>query len=406
MYLTIGVYLCCVALLIWGISFAGFNNYHDDFMSLDKTKNIRGLAALVILFHHISQESAFQNVGEMKIFVNAGPLLVAIFFFCSGYGLIKGLNSKPDYLKGFLKKRVGYGLAITFYVNVLLYAAYHLIVGTEWAIPRWITNYVGFTLMNDYAWFPIVLMLLYVAFYFIFKYVKNKKAAFFLMLLAIIFQGAWFCIGGHFAWWAGPKNWWFSPWGTGNAKWWMQERTLWFFGEWWVNSSIAFFIGLLLGEHESGLVNWFKKLYWLKLVVVVALTVGARFFFNWVQLNKGYYAEWSGNGPGIAEKFMTYFAQMPYVIFWVIGIFMLTMKLSVGNPVTRFFGKYSLDTYMMNYIAISVFKFLIYKGEMPVYKPGNYNLAIYAVAVVAGTIVLALIENVIVKMIKKNLFII
>lgn len=404
MYLTIAVYLICIALIIWGAKFAGFKaNYHEDFLSLDKTKAVRGLAAFCVLLHHISQETTFQNQGEIQFFLDFGAHLVAIFFFCSGFGLVKAVNTKKDYLNGFLKKRVVMGILITFYVNVILYAIYHLIAGDSFPAVRWVTNFIGFTLMNEYAWFPIVLMLLYVTFYFVFKYVKNRKICFLLMFLAIILQGMCFCVGGHFAWWADKKNWWLSPMGFENAKWWMQEKTIWFFGQWWVNSSIGFFIGMIFAQYEEKLVGWFKRFYWIKLVVVAILAYVFQNLSLYTQAHIGYYTEWSGNGPGIVDKIITYAAQLPQMTFWVVFVFIITMKISIGNPVLKFFGKYSLDTYMMNLIAIISFRFLIYKGDIPVHKAGDYNLAIYAVCVIAATVILGLIEYYIVDFIKKKI---
>jgi peptidoglycan/LPS O-acetylase OafA/YrhL len=84
------------------------------------------------------------------------------------------------------------------------------------------------------------------------------------------------------------------------------------------------------------------------------------------------------------------------------------LKYKVSNPISRFFGKYSLETYMMNLIAITAFRFLIYKqvpqyGLIPVYKAGHYNLAIYFAAVFAVTILLALLYKFLCRLIQKRI---
>ena len=112
MLTTYIIYALCAAILIWGGRFAGFkNNFHSDSTSLEVTKCLRGIAAIGVIIHHIALEQAFQhangkgNPGELAFFLNAGYRFVAIFFFCSGFGLIKSLETKPDYLKSFMKKR-------------------------------------------------------------------------------------------------------------------------------------------------------------------------------------------------------------------------------------------------------------------------------------------------------------
>lgn len=400
MYVSYITYALLLVILFWGGKFSGFKStqFHEDSTSLEVTKSLRGLAALGVLIHHISQEGAFQStggqnhLGELGIFVNYGFKFVAIFFFCSGFGLIKSLKTKEGYLNGFLKKRVVKTIVIPFYVNVILYAIWHLICKHKFATGRWIANFLGLSLMNEYAWYPIVLAILYVAFYLIFKNIKNRKVCFALMFLVIILQGLFFCWSGHFAWWANPKkNWWLNPGAMYRAKWWMQERVIWFFGEWWVNSSIAFFIGMLFAQFEEKIVGWFKKGYWWKLLVILLLDFVFNQLSGLAQWKLGYWSEYNGQGPGIINKLVCYLAQLPQVSIYVILIFVIMMKYHVANPITRFFGNLSFETYMMNLIAISSFRFLIYKHNAPLLKAGHYNLGIYAVAVIASTILLAFI---------------
>lgn len=407
MYLSYSVYAICLLLLIWGGKFAGFKNtqFHENSSSLEVMKSLRGFAAIGVILHHISQESAFQYInmtrgaykpGELSIFVNAGYLFVSIFFFCSGYGLIKSFDSKSDYLNGFLKKRVLKTLVIPYYVNVVLFAVYHVICRHQMPVAHWITNFVGLTLMNDYAWYPIVAVLLYLAFYFIFKNIKNQKVCFLLMAVIIFLMGVFFCFNGHFAWWAGPKNWWLS--GMDKAAWWKQEKIIWFYGEWWVNSAPSMIAGMIFARKEEKIREWFKKLYWLKLLGAIVLTLVLFVLSAFGQYKFGYWTEWSGNGPDILNKFITLCMQVPSAVMLTILFFIIMLKYYAINPVSRFFGNISLETYMMNLIAIESFRFLIYgKYGQPVSKPGHYNLAIYFVCVFAASIALGLLYKLINK---------
>lgn len=411
MWLTYVTYALMIGLLIWGGKFSkGKGILHEDSTSIEVMKSLRGFAAIGVILHHISQEGAFQRAGgqghpgELSIFVNAGFFFVAIFFFCSGFGLIKSLNTKENYLDGFLKKRVVKTIVIPFYVNVILYAIYHLIAGHKFPVAQWITNFTGLTLMNTYAWYPIVLTIFYIAFYFIFKNVKNRKIAFLLMFIVIFLQGVFFAINGHFAWWAGKKNWWLQPNAFQNAKWWMRQQVIWFFGEWWVNSGIAFLIGMIFAQNEENIRSWFKKRYWIKLVACILLFYIAHSLSGLAQWKVGYWSEYNGKGPGILNKFICYLVQLPEVTLFVILIFAIMLVYHAENPVLRFFGNISYETYMMNLIAIEVFRFMIYKGWTPMYKPGFWNLGLYEVCVIGGTLILAFgfkyLNKLVCKMIK------
>ena len=63
MYITYTVYLLFIALCAWGGKFAGFgkSQFHEDSSSLTVTKSLRGLAAIGVILHHVSQEMIFQQ---------------------------------------------------------------------------------------------------------------------------------------------------------------------------------------------------------------------------------------------------------------------------------------------------------------------------------------------------------
>ncbi len=417
MYLTYTVYALILALFIWGGKFAGFkkDHFHEDSSSLDSMKSLRGFAAIGVILHHISQEQAFQwannfgaKPGELSIFVNAGYLFVAIFFFCSGFGLIKSLETKPDYFNGFLKKRVLKALVIPYYVSIIIYGILRFASGERFAPLQWVTNLVGITMMNPYAWYPIIAAILYIAFYLIFKNIKNRKVCYILLAAVILLLGMIFCINGHFPWFAGPKNWWLSQSGELQNKWWTRQQVWWISGEWWINSCPAFLIGMLFAQFEDQIRLWFKKFYWGKLLLVLVITAATFMISGFGQMHFGWWTEFNGNGPDIGKKIATYFCVIPYSMAFPVMLFTIMLKYKVSNPVSRFFGKYSLETYMMNLIAITAFRFLLYKphpqyGSIPFYKAGHYNLAIYFAAVFAATILLGLLYKFLCGLIQKKI---
>lgn len=416
MYLTYTVYALLLALFIWGGKFAGFkkDQFHEDSSSLDSFMSLRGFAAICVILHHISQENSFQMAngygsrpGELSIFVNAGYLFVAIFFFCSGFGLIKSLETKPDYFNGFMKKRVVKTLVIPYYVSILIYGVLRFATGERFAPLQWVSHLLGFSMMNEYAWYPVIAAILYTAFYLIFKNIKNRKICYLLMALIIIMMGMIFCVNGHFTWWAGPKNWWLGA-SPLHEKWWAQQKVFWLSGEWWINSCPAFFIGMIFARFEMQIRSWFKKFYWGKFALVLLLTLTAYVLSGYGQWHFGWWTEYNGNGPDIGKKIATYFCVIPYSMLFPICLFTIMLKYKVSNPVSRFFGKLSLETYMMNLIAITAFRFLLYKphpqyGSIPVYKAGHCNLAIYFSAVFASTILLGLLYKFLCSLIQKRI---
>lgn len=396
-------------LFIWGASnkFGKKDEFNEDYASLDKMMSLRGLAAIGVMIHHISQEYPLQEEGLMSAFVNAGAYFVAIFFFCSGYGLLKSLDTKKNYLKGFIGKRIVKAIVIPFYINVLIYGLLIFLVKIPTANVQWVTNLLGITMMNKYAWFPIVLAILYLLFFIcfsIFKKPKHRPIAFAIIFFVIILLGIGTCINGHFAWWAGPSNWWMSEdeafWET-SVKWWMGEKIFWFHGEWWVNSAPAFLTGLIFANYEKQIVGFFKKKYAIKFHVLLVITLLFYQLSEFGQSKFGYWTEFNMNGPEIGNKIVTFFCQVPLFLVFTLTIAIFMMKFNVSNPVLNFFGKYSLHTYLMNLAAITFFRFMEY-GVL--FDYGHGNLFLYGVCVLVASTILGIIEQKITEFVQHKIY--
>ena len=385
-----------IMLFIWGASnkFGKKDEFNEDFTSLPVMKSLQGFAALGVILHHISQEYFVQEEGVLSIFVNAGAYFVALFFFCSGYGLLKSYDTKKNYLKGFINKRVVKALVIPFYVNIILYGIMMFLV--KWPVEplQWVTNFLGITMMNRYAWFPIVLAILYIVFYLYFRSKRSRVECFIYIGIIIILLGIHTCICGHIAWWAGPDNWWMDDsWWENDYQWWMDEQVFWFNGEWWANSAPAFLTGLLFANYEKKIVAFFKKRYILKLHVLIVITLLLGLLNNYGQSAFGYWTEWEGNGPAIGDKIATYFMQIPLLFVFPLLVFVIMMKYHVSNPVTRFFGKYSLHTYLMNLAAITFCRFLEVPDALVMVGDVKHNLFLFAIAVIILSVLLGMLEH-------------
>ncbi|MBQ1744217.1 MAG: acyltransferase [Clostridiales bacterium] len=403
------VAIAFVYILVWGRSNKLFkkNEFNEGFLSLDTMKSLRGFAAIGVILHHISQEPVFQQEGILSPFVNAGAYFVAIFFFASGYGLLKSFDSKPGYLKGFIKKRIVKSIIIPYYVDILIYGALIALVRLPMDNEQWVFNLLGVTMMNQFAWFPIVLAILYLLFFVTFRLFSNRKTCFKIIFAFIILMGIGTMIEGHYAWWTGPDNWWCSEYYYMNeATWWMKEKVFWFHGEWWVNSAPAFLTGLVFANYEKKIVDFFKENYWKRFFILVIITEVCFAISDIGQSKFGYWTEFNLKGPEIGNKIATYFCQLPLFLILPVTIFIFLMKYHVSNPISRFFGKYSLHTYLMNLAAIMLLRFLQYNDEgSPFYMGDRYNnLFAFAIGVILLTVALGVCEYKITSWVQEKIF--
>lgn len=395
MVLTYGIYILIFVLIVWGAKFAGFGNkFNDDCLEVSSFKQVRGIATLLIILHHISQRDAFQySTKELFFFNNIGYLLVTIFFFSSGYGLTMSAKTKPNYINTFIKKRLP-KILIPFFVTNIIFAIYRLI-SQAMPLPQILLGIFGIVNINENGWYPIVILIMYLVYYFATKLLKKDSSRIIAYILTTIILICIFCVNGHFAWWAGKPGWWLTQNGFAKASWWMGQGVLWFSGEWWVNSTIGFSVGAIFASYKDQIFNWFKKYYWLKLIVVVGLFIVSFKIFNNVNDKVGgYWTEFSSNKPQIQTKLMLSSLQLPVSLFFTTCIPVIMMKFATKNPITNLLSKISYETYLIGVITLDSFNFLIYRNYSPVVKnPYHYNLIIYTVCVILGSILLGYVVN-------------
>lgn len=389
-YVTYGL---CILLVLWGLKFPGFGKkFNDDFLDKSSSKAICGLAAIFVVLHHISQKVAFQDVTKELFFFNdIGYLIVTVFFFFSGYGLTVNADNNPKYLDSFASRRL-LTVLVPFYVNNIIYAIYNIPSGMH---PlRLILGVLGLVQINPNGWYPFVLILFYGLFYFARKRIKSRPAELVFYLMCSLLLVVVFSINGHFAWWADKEGWWIIQ-GFNNKPWWMQEQVFLFSGEWWVNSTIGFVVGATVASYKDKIVNWFKKAYWPKAIILVALFFVS--YFKFVEIRNKYncWTEYWNLDPGIVNKLVTTYANVFVSFIFIVAFVVLLMKFRSDNPITRFMGKISYETYLIGYITLDVFSFLIFysNGDPKILNPFHYNMGLYIVAVLASSIALGFAMN-------------
>ncbi len=405
MYISIITYAVLLFLLFYNAKIAWKqDSYINDFSTVESTKGLRGFLVICIILHHISQEEAFRQTHILGIFPEQGYIFVALFFFWSGFGLIKSLRHKNDYLNTFLKKRV-LPLVVIFYVTTLFYALFNIITGVQMTLSKWLLSFSGLILMNGQSWYVVVLIILYVSFWVIFKTVKKEEIAILLILFIVLAMGAIFIYIGHFGWFLGPDLWWLDGKNWKNLPWWKNYYVFWFSGEWWVNSSIAFVIGLLFAKYENKIVDFLKKKYFVKFLVLTFMLIIFWLICNYCLGHFSYWSEYSGKSAKLilVDRLISYLSTLPKVCLFVIWVYMLLMKVSPKNEILTFMSKISLETYLVQLIPLTLFKTFILKNGQAIVQENFINLFRYEVLVLIFSIALGFGFSKLMKVINKRL---
>lgn len=151
------------------ISSRGKNQLHD--FDNRATLPVRGIAAIMIVFYHVSlnvPESQFLN-----LFNGTGPLMVSIFFFMSGYGLMLSyINKGEHYLHGFLGHRFA-RLLPPFLIAAIGYEIYKSTFPNHSTLDSLMSIAHGGTVLPD-SWFIITIIVYYLLFYVVARLLRNS----------------------------------------------------------------------------------------------------------------------------------------------------------------------------------------------------------------------------------------
>lgn len=350
-------YIILAIILLLRVKCASKGAWFEDTLSLRSSKGLLGFCAVGIMLHHMSQTIYFagEEPGVLMFMVDIGVCFVGMFFFFSGYGLYSSLRDKPDYLKGFLRNRLP-AILIPFYLCNFVFILGSGLAGYQFKKGELLPYLTGVILMNDQMWYIVEIFILYLLFFLVFRLIKNQNAACILYGALLMGLIAWSLRLGH-----------------DNTT---PTQGLWFHGEWWYNTTLMIWVGILFARWERQILGAIRKFYGIMLAVFVVLTAFLYRKTLYMLQTKGYWYEWDGY-PGYKEKWQTLGVQFSFVFVLVLTVVILLQKIKCSNEILDFLGKIALELYLIHNL------FLLY---MPVKNRGYYILICYAASILLAVI--------------------
>ena len=175
------ILFCCYGLSV--------RPWQTDYLSLNKTTSIKGIFTVLVFLSHAISYSAQPLANDIgaRILSFLGQMIVVLFFFYSGFGIMEQYGRRGEsYLKSFFKNRV-LKLLIHFDLAVLLFFIVQLILGNQYAISDYIFRWIGWTSIGNSNWFIFDILVLYLFIYFALytleKYSTSKSFAIIILYL-------------------------------------------------------------------------------------------------------------------------------------------------------------------------------------------------------------------------------
>lgn len=319
-----------VALLFVGARFSRLGEWQESPLGLETSKAVQGFSAVCIIIHHLAQ-GLMERAGVLGFFSELGVLFVGVFFFFSGYGLYTSLKTKEDYLKRFLKKRL-VTVLIPFYMCILVFVVCACICGASFSFVELLGVLSGWSLINSHMWYIVEIAILYLAFFVIYRLIRNRTAATAVMGLFVVLMIVGSLLLGH-----GEDY----------------SCRYWFMGEWWYNSSLLFVVGIVVAKHADLFRKVARKFYLVLLPVTAALTVFLGIRTTYVLNTWSYWSEIPGVDPAYGDKFRCLAVQLPWIIVFVLFVILVMMRVRFGNPILKFLGSISLELYLIHNLFLA-----------------------------------------------------
>ncbi len=319
-----------VLLLIFAFYKAKINKSDSiatDYISIEQSKMIQAIACISIIYHHITQKVTSYGAvyrGPITLFNFIGFLFTAIFFFFSGYGLITSVYSKQDYLNTFITKRLPKVLLPFWCINLLGVLLNHFAYKIRYGLTDVLSDVTGITLVNSNGWFIIEIAIIYLLFYALFSLIKNKDVALILLSIAIILIIIYSFSLGH-----DPEG----------------DKSHWFRGEWWYNSSVTFIFGMLYARFKKALDGFLFKHYKFKTAIFAILSIAVINASVFVLVRYGYYNE---GLEGRNDAIVTLVVQSIACIICTTFVLLLNMRITIGNVCLKYISRMSVELFLIH----------------------------------------------------------
>lgn len=227
--------------LLAGVCLIGceIRRFNEGYISYSNSNAIKGILAVIILLSHmrgyVTLSDSFLDSTFLAILTFLGQLMVAPYFFYSGYGIMESIAKKPSYMKQYPRKRILKTL-IHFDTAVLMYIIVMSIIGFIYPAHYYLTCWVGWDSVGNSNWFIFDILVLYVLFYSCYRLSKkltppysiNKDIQQFIMLslysLSVVILWVVLAKANKGCWWIDtlftfPLGAWFSYYRSKFEKW-------------------------------------------------------------------------------------------------------------------------------------------------------------------------------------------
>ena len=194
-------------LCFYGIRF-GKSHAYEGYISKDRTNVIKGVFILLVFLSHIKvfiNDAGYESKGIgdnvfYSILGNIGQLMVVMFLFYYGYGVMESIRRKGlTYVKAMPKHRV-LNTLVNFDIAVCVFLLVDILIGKEVTVWQFLLSLLTWDDIGNSNWYIFVIILCYFVTYIAARNIKDEKN----LLVTVFITLTIAVIGLHFlkgSWW-------------------------------------------------------------------------------------------------------------------------------------------------------------------------------------------------------------
>lgn len=293
-------YLGIFLLMTWGLRLRP-REAMTDCLAPRQTRAVCGLFILMVFGRHLQQyvpisDSGPSLFGGEHLNKLSGQLIVVMFLFYSGYGVARSiLNKGRKYVLLMPRHRI-LNTLLNFDVAVCIFSVLGLLIGVRIGIGQFLLSLLCWDDVGNSNWYIFTILLCYLFSYLVARFVPRKWMSFTLTVICAILVLALVCVRPGY----------------------------------WSNTLMAFPMGFVMAQYEEHVWTFVEHRYVVCLMTMIALFIGIC-YFPWERFNIVY------NARSVC------FAGL---------VVLLSMKVSVTNPVLEWLGAHLFPLYIYQRIPM------------------------------------------------------
>jgi len=185
------VLLLISAILFYHCKLAPRKKFFTDYLTIDNTNAIKGIFVICIFCSHLGILCHFDKPLDalwVKVWGMIGQLMVTMFLFYSGYGIMESIKRKGNRYIRKIPVRRFLRVLFEFDLAVILYLFLNYGFDIQYSIFNILLSFIAVETIGNPSWFILAILLHYLFTFLAFSIFKDyKKAILLLLLLSFIY---------------------------------------------------------------------------------------------------------------------------------------------------------------------------------------------------------------------------